>query len=382
MDQRSLSYAKGRFGDYYRRNGVPKPRSYRSREWAYVVFGGGMVRHKSILDLGSLETWLADVKPQHVYYSSARYRRPEVEVMQEKSWRGADLVFDLDADHLRDVNEDDSYREMLEKCKQSLLELLGFVEKDLGFGDTQVVFSGGRGYHIHVYDGSVQKLDSGARREIVDYIKGVGFEPELAFSGEVADGSHGRKTPTEIRQLNQGRWSDRIKNYILAYADRVAEMSEGDAVDELTSYEDVGDRKARKILDIFREKRAALESGNLDLGKGLDGFWNTLLEEAVEESSGETDEPVTTDTRRLIRLPGSLHGGTGFRVTPLQKNEIEDFEPTRDAVAFGDREIEVDATEEREVCLNGRRFNIEEGLNSVPEYAGIYLMLTGAAELG
>ncbi|MFB6282414.1 MAG: DNA primase catalytic subunit PriS [Halobacteria archaeon] len=382
MDRRTLSYVKGRFGDYYRRNEVDKPRDHRSREWAYVVFGGGMVRHKSILDLGSLETWLADVKPQHVYYSSARYTRPDVEVMQEKGWTGADLIFDLDADHLEDVTEDDSYVDMLAKCKESLMELLSFVEDDLGFRDTSVVFSGGRGYHIHVYDDQVQGLDSGSRREIVDYIKGVGFEPNLAFSSELAEGSHGRKTPTEIRRLSGGNWSERIRRHLSEYADRITGMSEDEAVEELQGYDEVGEKKARKILRVFEQKREAIESGNLDLGKGLESFWNHVIEEAVEESSGETDEPVTTDTRRLIRLPGSLHGGTGFRVTTLDRTELGEFRPTRDGLTFGDREIEVDAGEEREVTLNERTFNIEEGLNSVPEYAGIYLMLDGSAELG
>ncbi|MCA1813180.1 MAG: hypothetical protein LC624_04420 [Halobacteriales archaeon] len=38
---------------------------------------------------------------------------------------------------------------------------------------------------------------------------------------------------------------------------------------------------------------------------------------ALASMTGETDEPVTSDVKRLIRLPGSVHGKTGLRVVPV-----------------------------------------------------------------
>jgi len=40
--------------------------------------------------------------------------------------------------------------------------------------------------------------------------------------------------------------------------------------------------------------------------------------------------------KRLIRTPGSLHGGSGMRVVPLDLHDLEDFDPLVDAVVFGD----------------------------------------------
>ncbi|MDY6780423.1 MAG: DNA primase catalytic subunit PriS, partial [Halobacteria archaeon] len=378
---RTLSYVKGRFGDYYRNADVPEPRAADEREWGYVVFGGGMVRHKSLLDLGSLETWLADEKPQHVYYSSARYDRPSAMNMNDKEWKGADLIFDLDADHLRDADPDDSYGTMLSKCKDALLRLLAFIEDDFGFDDVQVVFSGGRGYHIHVYDDHVQRLGSDARREVVDYVRGIGFEPELAFSGETAEGSHGRKSPAKLRRLRGGAWGERVRDYILDYVDEVTDMDDDDAVERLSSFENVGSRTAENLLEAFRNQRDEIAAGNLDVVGRATSFWDSLIEEAVEETSAETDEPVTTDTRRLIRLPGSLHGGTGFEVVPLERHGVEEFDPLTDAVVFSDREQTVVADEPWEFELKGRRFNMEEGENTFPEYAAVFAMLRGDAEL-
>lgn len=392
MDDRTHAYVKGRFGDYYRGSvtppefgdtgGVVEPRVPEDREWAYVVFSGGMVRHKSLLDLGSLETWLADTKPQHVYYSSARYTRPQAAAMSEKGWKGADLIFDLDADHLRDAKPDDTYAEMLSKCKDALLNLLTFIDEDLGFEDTLVVFSGGRGYHIHVYDDRVRELGSDARREIVDYVKGTGFRAELAFSNETVAGDHGRKSPAELRRLKGGAWSDRIRDYVLEYADETAAMDDKEAVERLRGFDNVGEKTARTLLDVFRDRRDELASGNLDVAGGTRGFWETLLERAVEETSAETDEPVTTDTRRLIRLPGSLHGGTGLRVAPLERDEIDDFEPLCDAVVFSTREQTVVADEPTTLEVGGRRFNIGAEEVTVPEYAAVFGMLRGDVRLG
>ena len=392
MDDRTHAYVKGRFGDYYRGSvtppefgdtgGVVEPRVPEDREWAYVVFSGGMVRHKSLLDLGSLETWLADTKPQHVYYSSARYTRPQAAAMSEKGWKGADLIFDLDADHLRDAEPDDTYAEMLSKCKDALLNLLTFIDEDLGFEDTLVVFSGGRGYHIHVYDDRVRELGSDARREIVDYVKGTGFRAELAFSNETVAGDHGRTSPAELRRLKGGAWSDRIRDYVLEYADETAEMEDKEAVERLRGFDNVGEKTARTLLEVFRDRRDELASGNLDVAGGTRGFWETLLERAVEETSAETDEPVTTDTRRLIRLPGSLHGGTGLRVAPLERDEIDDFEPLCDAVVFSTREQTVVADEPTTLEVGGRRFNIGAEEVTVPEYAAVFGMLRGDVRLG
>ena len=49
--------------------------------------------------------------------------------------------------------------------------------------------------------------------------------------------------------------------------------------------------------------------------------------------AGETDAPVTTDIHRLTSgFRDSLHGGTGFRVVPLARDEITHFDPFRDAL--------------------------------------------------
>ncbi len=91
---------------------------------------------------------------------------------------------------------------------------------------------------------------------------------------------------------------------------------------------------------------------------------------------------MTTDTNRLIRLPGSLHGGSGLETLRLDRDEIDDFEPLSDAVpeTFRGQEIAVDVTDGGEVELGGDIFTVSEGDQSLPEYVGVFLMARGRAE--
>ncbi|SVD73115.1 uncharacterized protein METZ01_LOCUS425969, partial [marine metagenome] len=52
-----------------------------------------------------------------------------------------------------------------------------------------------------------------------------------------------------------------------------------------------------------------------------------LVRRALKDITVLPDEPVTGDIHRLIRLPGSLHGGTGLVVKILNVDELEKFDP-------------------------------------------------------
>ena len=130
-----------------------------------------------------------------------------------------------------------------------------------------------------------------------------------------------------------------------------------------------------------------LRAGNLDSLKGIQNIWpyvidNYLANQFVQILGGETDEPVTADIRRLIRCPTSLHGGSGFRVTPLSISSLEEFEPLWDAIVFGDEPVQIDMQKPFNTEIRGHDFNLGEGPSELPAYAAIFLMARGLAELG
>jgi DNA primase small subunit len=92
--------------------------------------------------------------------------------------------------------------------------------------------------------------------------------------------------------------------------------------------------------------------------------------------SGETDEPVTTDIKRLIRCPGSLHGKTGLKVIEIEKDEtrIDEFDPLRDAVVLPSDEIDVELNEDFSMEMGGNEWHLDRGKNRVPRYLAYFLI--------
>ena len=387
MAERTRSYLRGRFGDFYRRSAPPEPPDATAREWGYIPFEGGpgttMIRHRSVHDLGSLSAFLLRERPRHVYFSAGRYADPSARSMDDKDWQGSDLVFDLDADHLPAVTPaEDSYAEMLAACKDALLRLLDLLERDFGFEDCQITFSGGRGYHVHVRDAGIQELSREQRREVVEYVRGSGLSLEALLTEQPVAG-HGRKTPTTRRTLpTDGGWSRRVVERLRSLTDELLALDEEAAVERLTEFDGVGEKTARAVRSVLAENTAAVKAGNVDVHPAFLPVVRATIEQTVRVESAAIDEPVTTDTHRLIRLPGSLHGGTGLRVVPLDREDLADFDPLSDAVpaVFRGHTIGVEVEEPRELTFDGESISVGQGYQELPEYAGVFLMARGWAE--
>ena len=390
MEERTRAYLRGRFGDHYRQASVTPPPAANEREWGFIPWTEGpgetMVRHRSLLDLGEIEDFLGRRKPRHVYFSAGRYDEPSASTMSDKGWRSSDLVFDLDADHLPSVVlGEDSYAEMLAKCKDALLRLLDFLEGDFGFEDLTVVFSGGRGYHVHVRDERIRHLERDARREIVDYVRGIGLEFDELVDEEAVAGTAGRSSPAQKRTLStEGGWSARAHRHMLAVVDELLAMEEADALDRLQEYDGIGEGKATAALNAARSNYEQLEAGNIDVHPAFYQLAKILLHEVVAADNAPIDEPVTTDTNRLIRLPGSLHGGSGLEVQRIDRGDIDAFDPLVDPVpeTFRGHDITVEVTDGGLVELDGDSFTLEAGNHTVPEHVGVFLMARGRAEKG
>ena len=383
MQEQTLRYLRGRFGDHYRRSELTPPPDANEREWGYVPWTEGpgetYVRHKSLLDLGELSDFLARERPRHVYFSAGRYQNPSASTMSGKTWRSSDLIFDLDADHLPAAEPDDSYAEMLAKCKDALLRLLDFLEDDFAFDDLTVVFSGGRGYHVHVRDEGIQELERDARREIVDYVRGIGLDPDSLIRKEMRGNVIARVLPTD------GGWGRRVHRKLLEFVEELESVEEETALDRLQELDGIGEGRAKTIYGAIQQNRQAIEAGNMEAGGvGIRTLVDSLVGEVIREDNAPIDEPVTTDTNRLIRLPGSIHGGSGLAVRRIDRDTIGEFDPLVDAVpeTFRSHEITVEVTDGGRVELDGDSFTLEEREVTVPESLGVFLMCRGRAEKG
>jgi DNA primase small subunit len=386
----TYNFLVSKFREYYIESSLDAPPGFESREWGFLFFDdSGMRRHKSFFSRGELVDYVRAMVPRHVYHSAAYYQRPGAPTMKEKIWQGADLIFDLDADHLR--NAPKSYSEMLDLVKKETQKLLGFLTADFGFSENviSVAFSGGRGYHIHIRDPRIFALGGDERREIVDYLTGRGLDIErLRFKVSIS-GDVGAEKVRALRcqSENSPAWGGRFNEAVVRFAEEIRNLDEKSAVKKLTKIKNIGDVRAVEFYMRIKSDRVLddIRSGNLDSLKGVQDIWkfvinHYLADQFVEVLGGETDEPVTADVRRLIRCPGSLHGGTGLRVTPLSIRDLEDFDPLQDAVVFGDESIPLEILKPFNTQMRGQSYHLVEGPTELPTCVAVFLMARGVAE--
>ncbi len=102
----TVAYLRERFREYYEEHAeeIEAPPGFEEREFGFLSFEGKtMFRHIAFTSPGEMREYLKTNAPAHAYYSSAYYRAPEAE-MEKKGWLGADLVFDIDADHIETLS--------------------------------------------------------------------------------------------------------------------------------------------------------------------------------------------------------------------------------------------------------------------------------------
>ena len=395
------------FKRYYSKESIEIPDRLSRREFGFMFFDRTFVlRHIGFKTKTELKSYLVENAPAHVYHSSAYYQNPNAQTMAEKKWMGADLVFDLDADHLKNAAEL-TYPEMLEQVKKQIKRLLDeFITGDLGFdpGKLKIVFSGGRGYHVHVLDPRVLGLGSHERREIVDYITGIDLDFDWVFPSKAFEAKQfAQRTATierrEMPDKKSGGWKRRMTDGIDRFLTNLEVLGEDETVRKYSNLKDdessraIGEKTTRGMYQELFERRGPSrgvdrmrEERNFEVFSRqayLNAFLR-LVEDLLKVSLvGETDEPVTSDIKRLIRLPSSLHGKTGLRVTTMTRDGLDEFDPLRDAVPtlLTDKAIKVVSKAPIDICLRGERIRIPEGENEVPEFAALFLVCRKMSEI-
>ena len=371
------------FREYYSNLRYEIPDLLGSREIGFIPFGGTMIRHRSLRGREELGKFLTSIVPRHMYYSLAYYDHPTKRSMQEKGWKGAELIFDLDADHLEGASSM-TYEQILDEVKKHTLRLIfTFLIGILGISENSIklYFSGGRGYHVHVQDDGIYRLDSNSRREISNLVRGEG----VSLSSLLNVHNTFRRDPSgwfslidsDIVHLYEGIRKNlpesiaKLKT-ILKKEDQVAKY-----LSSLEKFARMEGNTARKV-DIFPtpgiRKYAAMGPKDLEICE-----W--IARETINRTKCEIDEPVTTDVHRLIRFPGSLHGKTGLAVTRIQLHDLEKFNPLDSAIpeAFLDKHDKVKINRPMTITMKGEMHSLSGELE-VPRYVALFAVASRAGE--
>ncbi len=390
ISQKSAEFVKNRFSKYYTSSKIILPDRFVRREYAFVFFGGrGMMRHIGFDKKDQFNSFINENVPLHAYYSSAYYKTPGAPTMQEKDWMGAELIFDLDSDHLPNADKL-SYTKQLDLVKKEFYKLVfDFLIGDFGFKEKyiELYFSGGRGYHCHVKDPAVLCLDSSERREIVDYITGRDIYDSIVFHEQITSTIQirGRNIPSskslKMPKPDEPGWKGRISRGIIEIVEEIKKSDK--PLEKLQEYGVKQSDTEHLLADLSDERVQRIKEGRLDQSKTIRKFFlnNALRKTAVSMSAGETDEPVTCDVKRLIRLPGSLHGKTGFKVEKIQLDELLDFNPLQKSVVLSEEEVEFDVLNDFSIQMKNKNFDLKPGIYNIPTYLAVFLIGRGIGNI-
>ncbi|HKM08924.1 MAG TPA: DNA primase catalytic subunit PriS [Candidatus Methanomethylophilaceae archaeon] len=383
---------------YYKEHSPILPERFTRREFGFMYFGRNMMqRHLAFANEAELWRFVASNVPAHCYYSTAYYRHPAAPTMEEKDWLGAELIFDLDADHLEGA-ENMTYPEMLREIRTEMIKLCdSYIFDDFGFNyeDVDITFSGGRGYHAHVTMPDVLTLGSHERREIVDYIMGSGLDIDWVFpykhlaTSTFKTNVGSRTNVTKFREIpsaSSSGWRKRMRSGLVDVVDDFCDM---DVKYIRSTYPSIRRSRPATIEDIqndVRSSRKVLFERNsmatMDK-KSQDMLVKIMDMDMRPRLSGDVDAPVTADIKRLIRLPHSVHGKGGLKVIPLSRDELTDFEPLEMAVPdeYSDDPVEITVRGKVDLKIKDERF-VLKGETEVPEYAAVFLIGRRYATLG
>ena len=384
------------FRKYYRANTPFLPDRFTRREFGFMFFDKTFVqRHIGFHSSDELHRFMESQVPSHSYYSTAYYRTPDAPTMEEKGWMGAELIFDLDADHLEGADRM-SFDDMLAQIKKEMISLVdNYLFGDMGFSpeDVYITFSGGRGYHAHVKMPEVLGLGSHERREIVDFVTSRGLNIDWVFAEEaraLGTANVGGRTVANIKRFrtippaDSGGWRLRMRN---ALKDVVNDICDMDVPEIKKAYPSTKKNQSlAKIQEDLRKSRDVIFENNkmATLAHNTQELLVKIMAEDVAiRISGEVDEPVTADIKRLIRLPGSIHGKSGLRVTPLSREELTDFDPMTMAIPkeYSDDPVKITMKRDYDFNMKGQHFKLS-GITEVPEYAAVFLIGKKLADIG
>lgn len=314
--------------------------------------------------------------PAGVYCSNSLYEDPTAE-MHLKGWKKAELIFDIDADALKqpckkvhdiwlcktcgrkefglrpDTCPSCKSNRLLElswtcsmcldATKKETFRLLDFLEFDLGISpvETKVYFSGNAGYHINVEKSAYETLDTHGRAEIADYLSGRGLTSSI-FASQ-------RLLPTDPG------WRGRVARYI-------RDLPEDDQTfDSGSQYEN----RLSELANGFSKKQ-------------IESFMNRFL----TENAVRVDSMVTTDVHRIFRMPETLNNKTGL-VKRECGNNLAEFDPLSEAVALKDEEQKAQVFVDMcpKIELGGRCYGpFKSETQELPLYIGVYIASKGAGK--
>ena len=365
MNENDIKFLEDSFKKYYFEyfEQIHVPERTAEREFGFQKFNSSMNRHISLKDDKELHLLLMKNVPSDVYCSNAYYSFPNLP-MNEKDWKEADLIFDIDAKDLNlscranhiisicsnckqvstEINQCSNCnstklekkslpcKNCIENSKIEVKKLQTILTEDFAINknNIHVYFSGNEGFHVYVYNSQFQELDSRERSELADYI---------LFNSVIPETFGMKKFKTQrssFPDFNEKGW------------------------------------RGRFAKEIFNSKSKRSKIITELINAGYSSFQKNLSK--LSTSIGVKIDPnVTMDIHRIFRLPGSLNSKSGL--TKIYCTDITKFDPFSESSFLSDNSVEIKASCPIEFKLKNHKFGpYENDKVCVPTYAAVYMI--------
>jgi DNA primase small subunit len=374
-------FLKDLFSKYYQKHLIDSIERVEQREFGYGVFKKKIAnRNIAFSSVSEMNSFLRERSPLFFSYSNSYYKFPSRTPTLAKEWLGADIIYEFDADELGlevpEINGVQWFSAVhLGEAKKQVFRLIDFLEKDFGFPSSElsINFSGKAGYHVHLRSESIRNLNKRARIQLVDYLTGHDLDFELL-------GFDFEKHYAPLVKSSRGSWVPRLISGAKNFLDRDPKV-----VAKLTS------SPPKKVSQLLSDKKKLFDSLDRGLLTRLDGkkstdFWRAVFSEALKVSRSPIDRQTSVDLVKIIRVPQTLHGDTGFVAKTIPIEKLKEFDAFSDAIVFDEKfsseGVKVFVTKAPKFSLAGKEFGPYENEElSVPLYCAVYLIGKGAATL-
>jgi DNA primase small subunit len=355
-------------GYYFKNIGILQPpKEIQSREFGIMTFDSKVIRHLSFSNIGELKAYVLQSVPADIYCSNAYYQFPTFPI-NEKCWKGADMIFDIDLKDLllpcqkehtfyicslcRVIYKD--YTKVCNQCKGTKIlqntipcnrcvrflkketnNLMEFLLKDFGIDEQniEVSFSGNTGFHIVVFDEDFLLLDSRCRSDMVGYLMGKNLSLE---SLGIRNNKQGYTLKIPLSGYSYG-WRKRIAQKI-----RISEVS------------------SDKLYKLIKK-----------VG-GYEAF-KKEIDKIVFEVGIKIDPQVTTDIHRVFRMVGSLNSKSGL--SKIKCQNLEKFDPLNDSCFFSDiTHVDISINTSLKFNFKGKTYSLDKSIATVPLSVAVYLI--------
>ena len=276
------------------------------REFGFDLDGTGPShRYNQFITVEQLENFMRSRAPYSAFASVALYERPSA----REGWLKSELALDIDAKDLPFKPCECSNGRVCEQCideaRRVAMEFADTLAQDLDMRNINFVYSG-RGFHIRVVDEAVMGLGQNERGQIVEYVTGgvvptdttMAFGYSKVFRERVAKtfGALDGEKLLEIKGMKRP-----IVQRLMVEKERALEAIRRGRFDDISSFEGMGPKTLSSLL----------------------GFLTKI-------NFRFTDGKVTIDTKRILRLPSSLHSGVSMKcmlVRDIEHFKLEDAVP-------------------------------------------------------